>query len=431
LAVYFRLYLVLVVVATALLAGGVLLRDRSSETPLPIAGVDLADADLIARGEYLATAGNCGSCHTAPGGAFMAGGLPFVTDFGVIHSTNVTPDPETGIGAWTASDFRAAMRHGVRPGGEHLYPVFPYTAYTKMTDEDLVALWAWMRSIPAVQQETPANDLAFPYGIRGLMAIWKALYFEPGAFEPDAEADAAWNRGAYLVEALGHCGACHTPRGRLGAEIAERHMAGGSYLDRVPEDGHRLWSTPNLTSDDRGLGLWSEAELAAYLKTGRNAFIESFGPMNEVVMNSTRHLEEADVAAMATYLKSLPAVRERAGVEPDDLTMGRGRTVYNLHCGTCHLPTGKGDPEMAPRLNAGSLVVQADDPAAMINVVLFGPEPPDLPKKWRNPMEAYRYELDDEEIAAVLTFVRNSWDNAAGLVTPEQVARQREALSGR
>ncbi|MEE4298187.1 MAG: cytochrome c [Pseudomonadales bacterium] len=428
-AVYFRLYLLLVAVATVVLAGGVLLRDRSGDGPSLPAAVDLTDPALIARGEYLATAGNCGSCHTVAGGAFMAGGLAFETPFGTIYSTNVTPAAETGIGAWSAGDFRAAMRRGVRPGGEHLYPVFPYTSYTKLSDEDLLALWAWMRSIPAVEQATPENDLAFPYGNRWLMGFWKALYLEAGAFRPDAAADEAWNRGAYLVEALGHCGACHTPRNGLGAEVASDHLGGGSYLDRVPEDGHRVWSTPNLTSDARGLGLWSEADLSAYLKTARNDFLESFGPMNEVVMNSTRHLSDADVAAMATYLKSLPARPERSGQAPDELTMGRGRTVYNLHCGTCHLPTGLGDPEMAPRLSAGSLVVQSDDPAAMINVVLFGPEAPELSKKWRDPMEAYRYELDDEEIAAVLTFVRNSWDNAAGVVTPEQVARQREALS--
>lgn len=428
-AAYFRLYLALVVFATALLTGGVLLRDRSSAGALPTADVDLTAPALVERGEYLATAGNCGSCHTAPGGDFMAGGLPFVTPFGTIHSTNITPDEGTGIGAWSAEDFRAAMRHGVRPGGEHLYPVFPYTSYTKLTDEDLLALWAWMRSIPAVEAATPANDLAFPYDNRWLMAFWKALYFEPGAFEAAEDAGPDWNRGAYLVEALGHCGACHTPRNGLGAEIAERAFAGGSYFDRVPEDGHRVWSTPNLTSDERGLGLWSREDLVAYLKTGRNDFLESFGPMNEVVMNSTRHLAESDVEAMAVYLKATPAVPERSGRTPDDLTMGRGRTVYNLHCGTCHLPTGQGDPEMAPRLDSGSLVVQSDDPEAMINVVLFGPEPPALPKKWRNPMEAYRYELDDEEVAAVLTFVRNSWGNSAGVVTPEAVARQREPLA--
>jgi mono/diheme cytochrome c family protein len=226
-------------------------------------------------------------------------------------------------------------------------------------------------------------------------------------------------------------------------------MSGGEYLDRVPEGGHRPWSAPNLTSSQRGLGLWPKAELTAYLKQGRNSFLESFGPMNEVIMNSTRHLSAADIDAMAVYLKSLPAIDEvpaaaqpgvaqpgvaqpgvaQPGVaQPDPQVMGRGRTVYNLHCGTCHLPTGEGDPEMAPRLNAGSLVVQSANPAAMINVILYGPEPPQprlAAAPWRNPMEAYQYQLDDEEVAAVATFVRHSWDNESGVVTPEQVARQR------
>jgi mono/diheme cytochrome c family protein len=204
-------------------------------------------------------------------------------------------------------------------------------------------------------------------------------------------------------------------------------MSGGEYVDRVGAEGlRRPWSPPNLTASERGLGLWSHGDLSAYLGTGRNAFLESFGPMNEVIMNSTRHLRDDDIDAMATYLKSLAAVDEPPGEAPQQQTMGRGRTVYNLHCGTCHLPTGEGDPEMGPRLNGGSLVVQAANPASLINAILYGPEPPEgLPQKWREPMEEFQYLLDDEEVAAVATFIRNAWDNRAGAVTPEQVARQR------
>ena len=389
--------------------------------------VDLASPAVIERGRYLATAGNCGSCHTARGGEFMAGGLSFETPFGTIYSTNITADPETGIGGWTAGEFIDSMRFGVRPGGQHLYPVFPYTAFTRATDEDILAIFAYLKSLPAIRQAAPANELGFPFGFRPLMAFWKALFFEPGEFQVvPAESD-EWNRGAYLVEALAHCGACHTPRNRLGAEMNDKAMSGGEYLDRVLTGEYRPWFAPNLTSDERGLGIWSHEDLAAYLKTARNSFLESFGPMNEVIMNSTRHLEQSDVDAMATYLKSLPPIAEDEAPAPDAAIMGRGRTVYNLHCGTCHLPTGEGDPEMAPKLNRGSLVVQADNPASMINVILYSPEPPHppLPEKWRVPMEEFQYMLDDEEVAAVATFIRNSWDNEAGIVTPAQVARQR------
>jgi mono/diheme cytochrome c family protein len=385
------------------------------------------DNDLLARGEYLATAGNCATCHTVPGGDVMAGGLPFVTPFGTIYSTNITPDSETGIGDWSFADFANSMRHGVRPDGTNLYPAFPYTSFTKVTDDDLAAIYAYLMSVEAVSRPARDNELGFPFNQRALMKAWKTLFFDEGAFVADDTQSDDWNRGAYLVEALAHCGACHTPRNAFGAEQAGQAYAGGEYLDRVLTGEYRPWSAPNLTSDDRGLGIWSHEDLASYLKTARNNFLESFGPMNEVIMNSTRHLSDGDIDAMATYLKSLPAIPEAAGFLPDERTMGRGRTIYNLHCGTCHLPTGEGDPEMAPRVKRGSLVVQSDNPASMINAILYSPEAPHppLPEKWRVPMDEFQYTLDDEEVAAVATFMRMSWGNAAGAVTPDQVARQR------
>jgi mono/diheme cytochrome c family protein len=363
----------------------------------------------------------------------MAGGVAFETPFGTLYSTNITPDPVTGIGGWSEADFGAAMRHGVRPDGEHLYPAFPYTAYTRLTDEDLAAIWAYLRTVPPVQSAPPANALAFPFDQRPLLAAWKLLYHEPGPFEPDPGRSDAWNRGAYLVEALGHCSACHSPRNRLGAEQAELRHAGGEYLDRVPGGDFRPWFAPNLTAHSRGLALWRHEDLVAYLATGRNAFLEAFGPMNEVIMNSTRYLDPADIDAMATYLKALPAAGVADAAEaPGEELMGRGRSLYNLHCGTCHLPTGEGDPEMAPRLNRGSLVVQARNPASLINAILYGPEVAgaDPARQWLKPMKAYRYLLDDAEVAAVATYIRNAWDNAAGVVAPEQVERQRAAGAG-
>lgn len=397
--------------------------ERSSE----ITALDFGDAERVARGEYLALAGNCASCHTAADGEYMAGGLAFETPFGRIYSTNITPDKATGIGSWTALDFLNSMRHGIRPDGEHLYPAFPYTAFTRLSDDDIAALYAFLLRVTPVEQVARENELPFPFNRRELMAFWKGMFFRPGAMVQDTSKSEDWNRGAYLVEALAHCSACHTPRNVLGAEQQSLAFAGGAYTDRVEPGKYRRWSAPNLTSDVRGLGLWSGDELAAYLHSARNSFLESFGPMNEVIMNSTRHLQRDDVDAMALYLKELAPIEEAAGAAPDRQLMGRGRTVYNLHCGTCHLPTGEGDPDMGPRLNAGSLVVQADDPASMINAILYGPEAPHPPleEKWRKPMEEFQWKLDDEEVAAVATFVRNSWSNAAGVVKADDVARQR------
>ena len=388
---------------------------------------DLSPGELVARGEYLVTAGNCASCHTTQDGAFMSGGLPFRTPFGTIYSTNITPDPLTGIGNWSEVDFLNSLRHGVRPDGDHLYPAFPYTAYTKASDDDILAMFAYLKSIKPVRITPPQNDLVFPFNYRPLMAFWKLLYFQPGVYEVREDQSEQWNRGAYLVEALAHCSACHSPRNSLGAERAAAHMGGGEFLDLVAREHYRPWSAPNLTATERGLALWSEQDLADYLKTARNDMLESFGPMNEVIINSTRYLEAQDIGAMVIYLKNLPAVPEREATTPGPAIMGRGRTIYNLHCGTCHLPTGEGDPDMAPRLDRGSLVVQDENPASMINAILYGPHLPSPPlqPKWREPMEDFQYLLDDEEVAAAATFIRHSWGNASGMVTADQVARQR------
>ncbi len=414
-----------IAIALALVAIGKAGPATSIDYELP--PIDLDSEELIGRGRYLAIAGNCATCHTTAGGEPMAGGLPFETPFGTLYSTNITPDPETGIGDWTAEQFLASMRLGVRPDSTHLYPAFPYTSFTRVSDEDVSAIYAYLRSIPAVRQPAPANELSFPFNIRPLMAVWKTLFFDDGAFVVDASKPDDWNRGAYLVEGLAHCGACHTPRNALGAENNDHFMAGGEYLDKVGDGQYRPWSAPNLTSSETGLSLWSHDDLASYLQAGRNSFLDSFGPMNEVIINSTRHLSSDDVAAMATYLKELPAATESDRAQAGRQVLGRGRTVYNLYCGTCHLPTGLGDPEMGPKLNGGSLVVQAENPASMINVILYGPELPDPPlaPRWREPMDEHQYLLDDEEVAAVANYIRHSWENPGGLVTTDQVAAQR------
>ncbi len=420
----FALFLLLVLLVSA---SASLWRAQSVESGTIVHSEDLSPSELVARGEYLVTAGNCASCHTTQHGAFMSGGIQFRTPFRTIYSTNITPDQHTGIGNWNEIDFLNSLRHGVRPDGDHLYPAFPYTAYTKASDDDILAMFAYLKSIKPVRTSPPQNDLVFPFNFRPLVAFWKLLYFRPGVYEAHEDQSDQWNRGAYLVEALAHCSACHTPRNNLGAERVTAHMGGGEFLDLVGQEHYRPWSAPNLTTTERGLALWSEQDLADYLKTARNDMLESFGPMNEVIINSTRYLESQDIEAMVTYLKSLPAVPERQAAVPDPEIMGRGRTIYNLHCGTCHLPTGEGDPDMAPRLDRGSLVVQDENPTSMINVILYGPHlpsPPLLPK-WREPMEDFQYLLDDEEVAAAATFIRHSWGNASGIVTTDQVARQR------
>lgn len=388
----------------------------------------LESTDRVERGRYLATAANCASCHDTDQTAFMAGGVSFQTDFGTIVSTNITPDRETGIGLWSPEEFLRSMRHGQRPNGEHLYPVFPYTSFTRMTDEDIFDLFAYLRSIPPVRRKNTGNDLDFPYNVRALMKIWKALYLDAGALEADTQASSEWNRGAYLTKALAHCDECHSPRNLLGAKKSAELMTGGEYLDSVPGDDVRPWSAPDLTSTEMGLGMWPHEEIVAYLANGKNAYVESFGPMNEVIVNSTQHLHTGDVRAMATYLKSLPGLSAASRPEPDERTLGMGRTQYNLHCGTCHLPTGLGDEEMAPRLAQGSLVVRAENPASLINVILYAPEQAELdsPSAFRKPMDEFQYLLNDDEVAALASFVRHSWKNEAGEVTPDQVARQRQ-----
>lgn len=389
---------------------------QASETP---------DA-LVARGKYLATAGNCGACHTVPGGEPLAGGLEFDTPFGKIYSTNLTPDAQTGIGAWTAAQFQQALRQGVRPNGEHLYPVFPYTAFTKMADADIAALFAYLKSVPAVSAKAPENDLSFPYSQRWLMSLWNKLYFTEGPYKSDPKQSAPWNRGAYLVEALGHCSACHSPRNYLGAERSDDAFTGGVYNDKVPGGEVRPWSAPNLTSAPNGLGGWSVPEIASYLKTGKNASTITFGPMNDVITNSTSHLTDSDLNAMATYLKSLAPKAGELAAPPKEADLQAGATLYDVHCGTCHLPTGLGSADTGPKL-AGSLVVQASDPASLINVILYGPQLPQPTPDvghWQ-PMEAYADKLTDEEVAQLAGYLRSTWNNKGGAVSAQQVAKQR------
>jgi mono/diheme cytochrome c family protein len=409
------------------------------------AGRPGANANTVEQGRYLVTAGDCISCHTVRGAAPFSGGRALSSPFGTIYSANITPDAETGIGRWSEHQFSRALRQGIAADGTHLYPAFPYPSYTLVTDADIHAMYEYLRTVRPVRYPPPKSALTFPFGIRGLLAGWNAMFLQAGPYAPDAARSAEWNRGAYLTLGLGHCGACHTPRNALGGERSSQALTGGVLLEAINDEVLddkitpldepivRQWSAANLTPATRGLGAWSLEQIADYLKTGHNARAGAFGPMDEVVTNSTSHLTDADLHAIAVYLKSLPATAQPPVAEASRSQLKVGETVYETRCGDCHLATGLGMPrkeaadasKTAPPL-AGNAALQAPDPATLINVVLYGaheasPGGPAWPK-----MSGFELSvgLDDEQIAALCTYVRSSWGNRAGPVDASAVAKQ-------
>ncbi len=381
--------------------------------------------DPIQRGLYVATAGNCMACHTTEGGDPLAGGVTFHTDFGVIYSTNITSDPDAGIGAWTEEQFIRAMHEGVSADGSNLYPAFPYPSFTKVSDADLKDLFAFLMSTAPSSYQPPENDMGFPFNQRGLLGIWNALFFDSGQYVADDSQSEAWNRGAYLVEGLGHCGTCHTPRNFLGGKQEDLALSGGTYNDKVEEGRIRPWSAVNLTPAPDGMAAWSKDDIVAYLKTGHSPMAGTFGPMNEVITLSTSQLSDDDVQAMADYLVNLPPIERARQYEMDPADFRAAELLYTIHCGTCHLPTGLGDPSIGPPL-VGSSIVQAEDPASLINVIIYGAEvpSPSPPGAWKT-MEAFGDKLDDDEIALLSTYMRVNWGNWGGPVSEADVAKQR------
>jgi mono/diheme cytochrome c family protein len=374
------------------------------------------------RGRYLANAGNCVSCHTRAGAKPFSGGVMFETPFGVIYSSNITPDIDTGIGRWTADDLRRAMHEGIAAGGYRLFPAFPYTSFTKVTDEDVDAIYAYLRTIKAVRYKPPPSDFLFTQ--RWVLGLWNSLFFTEGRFSLDTAHSAEWNRGAYLVDGLGHCGACHTPRNGLMAESAANAYSGGRIQDKVTETKVRNWSAVNLTPAQSGLASWSVDDLTKYLKTGFSLRAGTFGPMNEVIVNSLAKLGDDDVRAIAVYLKSLPPHEySGASIGPDQ--MEAGRSIYKERCEKCHSASGRGGLLSGPPLS-GSAVVQADDPASLINIIIYGPDrPKDVSMGAWETMKPYGDVLNDPEIAALSNFIRGSWGNRARAVSPGDVSRQR------
>lgn len=388
------------------------------------AGIDKQDFKQIEHGHYLAVVGDCGACHTLPGsGHDMAGGRPIETPFGLLIAPNITPDPQTGIGAWTDDEFVDALTKGVGRNGTHLYPAMPYTYYTKLSRDDALAIRAYLNTLPAVHNAVEPDQLPFPLSIRASMTAWDWLFFKPASFEPVAGKSAEWNRGAYLAEGLSHCGMCHTPKNFLGAD------RNGERLQGYALQG---WFAPNITNDSRlGLGSWSVDDVVAYLKNGHNKFSAATGPMSETLNLSTSHMEDSDLKAIAIYLKDNSGQEKSVSSEPDRTTMKAGAQIYADECSGCHTGNGKGVPNMFPSLN-GSAVVQQTDPTSLLHVVLRGARSVGTVNAPTAPaMPSFSWVLTDDQIANVLTFIRNAWGNKAPTVTASQVKNERQALTER
>ncbi|HZE55854.1 MAG TPA: cytochrome c [Bradyrhizobium sp.] len=374
-------------------------------------------AETIALGKALSDTGDCGSCHTADPAKPLAGGKRIDTPFGGIYSANLTPDRDTGLGAWSDDDFVRSLRFGVAPNGSRYYPAFPYPHFTKMIRGDVLAIRAYLGTLPPVRNTPPPPQLRWPLNYRVLMRAWNVAFFRPGIFEPDQRKSAEWNRGGYLVEGAAHCGACHTPKNFFGAEKRGQKYGGG------PVDG---WFAPRLDGADRsGLKSWSVDDIAEYLQSGRNGKSNASGPMAEVVLNSTSRMSDADVRAIAVYLKDLPPGAPEPPVTPPPAAqMAEGEKLYKAACIACHEADGSGAPRIYPPL-PGSANLQSADPASTLRIILDGAETIRTPRAPNTgSMPAYA-KWSDQQIADVTNFIRNSWGNAAPTVTSTQVAKAR------
>ena len=365
---------------------------------------------LESGGEYLARAGDCVACHSIPGGKAFTGGLKMGTPLGAIYSTNITPDPETGIGRYSLADFDRALRQGIAKDGHRLYPAMPYPSYVKLTDADVAALYGFfMKQVPPVSQANLKNEIPRLLSFRWPLAIWNVFFAPSPSYVAKPDRDAAWNRGAYLVQGLGHCGACHTARG-IGLQEKALDESGADYLAGAELDA---WYAPGLRGDMRtGLGTWSKDDIVQFLKSGRNRHGTAFGSMADVVNNSTPYLSDSDLNAIAVYLKSLPARSTQQPVAYNDATTSAlrsghapqaGATAYIGACADCHGLDGKGLGLYMPAL-AGNPIVLDDNPSSLINLLLNGSNPlvvEGAPDAYRMPQ--FRLQFSDQDIADVVT----------------------------
>ena len=407
-------------------AGLVAWLNVSGEDPLTgDAASFVATPEQVARGAYLARAGNCAACHTDRGGAAFAGGKGIATPFGTVFASNLTPDARTGIGNWSAAQFWRAMHNGRSADGRLLYPAFPYPNFTEVARADSDALFAFLRSQVPVGQPNRPHALRFPYSLQASLAVWRALFFSPGVYEPVVERSVQWNRGAYLVRSLGHCAACHSPRNAFGATRDSLELSGGL----IPLQN---WYAPSLASSaEAGVADWSSSEVAALLKTGLTPRGAALGPMAEVVFRSTQYLNDGDIAAMTEFLKSLPQSPAHAVEVPkvDKDAHAHGAALYKEHCAACHGAGGEGGRGANGVVYvplAGNRKVLLETPANFIHIVVNGGFPPTTagnPRPYGMP--PFGPTLKDDEIAILASYVRGAWGNAAPPVSPVDVLNAR------
>lgn len=386
-----------------------------------------ATTQVINRGEYLARAGDCVACHSVPNGKPFAGGRPMPTPFGALYVPNITPDDDTGIGKWTPDEFYRMMHSGVSRDGTLLYPAMPFASYTKVTRADSDAIYAYLMSVPPVKQPNRPHELKFPFNNRDLLLGWRTLYFKEGEYVPDPKQSAEWNRGAYLVQGLGHCAMCHTAINALGGSSESKAFEGGM----IPNQN---WYAPSLTSNrEAGLGNWDIKDIADLLQVGVSHRGTTYGPMAEVVYNSLQYLTDDDVRAMAVYLKALPQ-RDSEGLPTSQArlvspgVMETGRKVYAAQCAVCHGDEGRGTPPAFPPL-AGNQSITMSSPVNSIRMVLNGGYAPGTKKNPRPyGMPPFNHVLNDDEVAAVVTYIRVAWDNSGTPVTPAQANELRKLL---
>jgi len=415
------------IVALALVGVGWLYFHHGYLPQVPGAVVVNATTQTINQGEYLARAGDCVACHSTPGGRQFAGGRAMATPFGNLYVPNITADDETGIGRWTSDDFYRMMHTGISRDGTLLYPAMPFASYTKITREDSDAIFAYLLSVPPVQQQNRPHELRFPYNNRDLLLGWRALYFKQGEYVPDPMQPAQWNRGAYLVQGLGHCAMCHTAINVLGGSSESKAFEGGM----IPNQN---WYAPSLTSNrEAGLGNWSLKDITDLLQVGISHRGTVYGPMAEVVYNSLQYLSDKDVEAMAVYLKALPQrdseplpTSSAQLVSPN--VMELGRKVYAKQCAMCHGDEGRGQPPQYPPL-ANNQSITMSSPVNSIRMVLNGGYPPGTKKNPRpHGMPPFSHILNDEEVAAVVTYIRVAWGNSGTPVAAAQANDLRKLL---
>ena len=375
-------------------------------------------AETIARGKALTDAADCASCHTADPAKPFAGGKRIDTPFGSIYSPNLTPDRDTGLGGWSDEEFYSALRYGVARDGSRYYPAFPYPNFTKLIRDDILAIRAFLATLTPIRNTVPSPELRWPLNYRVVMRAWNFLFFRPGIMMPDQSKGAAWNRGRYLAEGAAHCGACHTPKNFFGADKRGQAYGGGLI------EG---WFAPRLDGAERsGLRTWSVEDIAEYLSSGRNGKSHAAGLMAKVVVNSTSKMSDADIRAIAVYLKDLPpGAPEPAVTPPPQAEMTAGKAVYARACIACHEADGSGAPRIYPPL-PGNANLQSADPSSTLRIILDGAQSVTTPRAPNTgSMPAYARQLSDQQTADVANYIRNSWGNAAPLVTPAQVRKAR------